>query len=109
MGTHGRPVMGSHRPGPMGPSIVLAPPPGWPDVARSQHFKCRRVAPAGRRLAGVSPASVRSFAKPRADYASSNHTPALRASRNHCTRAFCAVLAAHNACVERALASRMLL
>ena len=27
MGTHGRPVMGSHRPGPMGPSIVLAPPP----------------------------------------------------------------------------------
>ena len=44
--------------------------------------KCRRVAPAGRRLAGVSPASVRSFAKPRPDYASSNHTPALRASRN---------------------------
>ena len=39
MGTHGRPVMGSHRPGPMGPSIVLAPPPGWPDVARSQHFE----------------------------------------------------------------------
>ena len=38
MGTHGRPVMGSHRPGPMGPSIVLAPPPGWPDVARSQPF-----------------------------------------------------------------------
>ena len=23
----------------MGPSIVLAPPPGWPDVARSQHFE----------------------------------------------------------------------
>ena len=38
MGTHGRPVMGSHRPGPMGPSIVPSPPPGWPDVARSQPF-----------------------------------------------------------------------
>ena len=39
MGTHGRPVMGSHRPGPMGPSIVPSPPPGWPDVARSQDFE----------------------------------------------------------------------
>ena len=38
MGTHGRPVMGSHRPGPMGPRIVPSPPPGWPDVARSQPF-----------------------------------------------------------------------
>ena len=39
MGTHGRPVMGSHRPGPMGPSIVLAPPPGWPDVAAVTAFR----------------------------------------------------------------------
>ena len=42
MGTHGRPVMGSHRPGPMGPSIVPSPPPGWPDVARSQDFEMQR-------------------------------------------------------------------
>jgi len=40
--------------------------------------KCRRVAPAGDRLAGVSPASVRSFVKPCPDYTCSNDTPALQ-------------------------------
>ncbi len=40
--------------------------------------KCQWVAPAGRRLAGVSRASVRSFVKPRPDYTCSNDTPALQ-------------------------------
>ena len=40
--------------------------------------KCRWVAPAGRRLAGVSRASVRPFVKPRPDYTCSNDTPALQ-------------------------------
>ena len=68
-----------------------------------------------RRLAGVSRASVRSFVKPRPDYtclllACSNDTPALQPPATTApVRAVpcwqdttcCAVLAGHNACVER--------
>ena len=73
-----RPLLGQTRPKSERRDLIVTISSERVTAGRPVNAQCRWVAPAGRRLAGVSRASVRSFVKYRPDYTCSNDTPALQ-------------------------------